>query len=498
MPVTQSTFIRTSAVLLVVGLLALLGIVGTTMWLVERAQHYFDEVLEERDLRTAATSLRITLHELESSQRGFILTGEESYLDPYSEAQERVIPVFARLREALQRHLEYKDKLDQFLPELEQKIQEMQRTIELVREGRKAEAIQIIATDRGKEIMDDARVLLREIVRAADSGLTLGIEEQRRSTSLLYLVAIVGGVLIVGVVGGSVWMALSYTRDLLTARSEVVALNQGLEQRVQDRTQDLIRANEEVQRFAYIVTHDLRAPLVNIMGFTSELTETMKSIQAYVLSDGAPLSEQEIHEARIAASEDMPEAIGFIRKSTRKMDTLINAILKISRDGKRPLKPESIDLATLLEANLGSIQHQVVDGHGSTALSVQVDQIVSDRMSLDQIIGNLLDNAVKYKSPERPIAIKVTADRAPGRRVRIDVADNGRGIAPEDHQRVFDLFRRSGLQDQQGEGIGLAHVRTLARSLGGDITLSSHHGQGTTFSVLLPIDVRTVTRTSAT
>src|SRR5690606_9425156 len=116
--------------------------------------------------------------------------------------------------------------------------------------------------------------------------------------------------------------------------------------------------------FAYIVTHDLRAPLVNIMGFTSELDETMKSIQAYVLADGNTLSEQEIANARLAASEDLPEAISFIRSSTRKMDTLINAILKISRDGKRPIRPEEIDLEELLEANLATIQHQVLEADG--------------------------------------------------------------------------------------------------------------------------------------
>jgi hypothetical protein len=90
--------------------------------------------------------------------------------------------------------------------------------------------------------------------------------------------------------------------------------------RVSERTEELVRANEEIQRFAYIVTHDLRAPLVNIMGFTSELDETMQSIQKYVLAEGGTLEEHEIHEARQAASEDLPEAIGFIRSSTKKMD----------------------------------------------------------------------------------------------------------------------------------------------------------------------------------
>jgi signal transduction histidine kinase len=74
--------------------------------------------------------------------------------------------------------------------------------------------------------------------------------------------------------------------------------------------------------------------------------------------------------------------------------------------------------------------------------------------------------------------------------VAIDVEDNGRGIAAQDHERVFDLFRRAGAQDKPGEGIGLAHVRTMARNLGGDITLKSELGRGATFTLRLPRDTR--------
>ena len=136
-------------------------------------------------------------------------------------------------------------------------------------------------------------------------------------------------------------MVLRYTRELDRARAEVEALNTDLEGRVAERTDDLRRANEEVQRFAYIVTHDLRAPLVNIMGFTSELEAGLKPDQTLSWPSSPDDSDDPvIAEARQAALEDLPEAIGFIRSSTRKMDALINAILKISREGRRQLKPE--------------------------------------------------------------------------------------------------------------------------------------------------------------
>ena len=117
----------------------------------------------------------------------------------------------------------------------------------------------------------------------------------------------------------------------------------------------------------------------------------------------------------------------------------------------------------------------------------ELPEIVADRLAVEQIFGNLIDNALKYLSPERPGRIEISADAASGGRVRFHVRDNGRGIAPQDHARVFELFRRSGVQDRPGEGIGLAHVKALVRSLGGRIEVSSELGEGTTFTVTLPL-----------
>jgi signal transduction histidine kinase len=104
---------------------------------------------------------------------------------------------------------------------------------------------------------------------------------------------------------------------------------------------------------------------------------------------------------------------------------------------------------------------------------------------LEQIFSNLLDNALKYLRDGVPGRVAVTGRSSPAGLV-YEVRDNGRGIAPKDRERVFELFRRSGVQDRAGEGIGLAHVRTLVRRLGGTITLASEFGQGSTFTITLP------------
>jgi signal transduction histidine kinase len=329
------------------------------------------------------------------------------------------------------------------------------------------------------------------LIDLSETKVTASLDQQRLNISYLRSVTLVSALAIALIVGGSAWTVLLYTKQLAEAQIQVSALNAGLEDRVRERTADLGRANDEIQRFAYIVTHDLRAPLVNIMGFTSELETGLADVRAYVEQNEGTRDEALAKAAGLAASQDMPEAIGFIRASTGKMDGLINAILKLSREGRRTLKPESLELGSLLLAAAANIHHQVVEIGGEIAIEAAIRPLVSDRLALEQIFGNLLENAVKYSQPGRSLRVRVRAKEQRGR-VLIEIEDNGRGIAAQDHERVFDLFRRAGAQDQRGEGIGLAHVRVIVRNLGGEITLKSALGQGTTFTVSLPRDLREV------
>ena len=173
----------------------------------------------------------------------------------------------------------------------------------------------------------------------------------------------------------------------------------------------------------------------------------------------------------------MPEALGFIRSSTQKMDRLINAILKLSREGRRQLTPEPIDLAAMVGTQRQSLAQQIAGREATLVVDGTLPPLVSDKLAIEQIFGNLIENAVKYLSPGRPGRIVVTG-RAEGDWLTYNIADNGRGIDTRDFERVFELFRRSGEQNTQGEGIGLAYVRNLARRLGGNVTVRSVLGRG--------------------
>ena len=185
-------------------------------------------------------------------------------------------------------------------------------------------------------------------------------------------------------------------------------------------------------------------------------------------------------------TSDLPESLGFIRASTQKMDRLINAILRLSREGRRVLTPERVELSRLLGGVADSLKHRADELGAVIEIAPNLPTVVSDRLALEQIFSNLIENALKYLKPGRAGRIEVSAHRR-GERVVVEVADNGRGIHPKDHARIFDLFRRSGAQDQPGEGIGLAHVRALGYRLGGTVTVDSALDAGATFRVSLPV-----------
>ena len=130
-----------------------------------------------------------------------------------------------------------------------------------------------------------------------------------------------------------------------------------------------------------------------------------------------------------------------------------------------------IETRELIEAIVQTLAHQAAEAQAEIHIA-PLPPIVSDRLALEQIFSNLIDNAIKYLKPGVPGEIAIRGRTKLGFAM-FEITDNGRGIDPKDHQRIFDLFRRAGTQDRPGQGIGLAHVRALVRRLGGTMSVSS-------------------------
>jgi len=275
---------------------------------------------------------------------------------------------------------------------------------------------------------------------------------------------------------GKIYGFVGLGRDI-TARKRA-------EEQLERYSAELVQSNEELKRFAYIVSHDLRAPLVNLKGFAGELASSLNVIRPAFETLSPHLDEKQRSVVATAFQTDLPEALGFIDASVTRMDHFINALLTLSRLGRRKLDLERINMEALVQTTLETLAHQIEQRQVQVTVG-SLPELVADRTSLEQILGNILNNAILYLEPDRPGEIEITGERNADETI-FRVRDNGRGIAVEDMDKVFTPFRRAGKQDVPGEGMGLAYVQTLVRRHDGRIWCESEPGVGTTFSFALP------------
>jgi signal transduction histidine kinase len=252
------------------------------------------------------------------------------------------------------------------------------------------------------------------------------------------------------------------------------------ERQLRRYAEELEKRNDDIRNFAYIVSHDLRAPLVNLKGFSAELRAAVNEVKPFMAGLVPQLPEGERQRVQMAMDEDVPEALEFIEHSVTRMDTFLSAVLQLSRFGRRELDFESVDVNAVAKDVLDSLRHQI-ERQGITVTLAPLPTVVADRTSIEQILNNLLSNAVKYLDPDRPGKIDVYAEQTEDE-TTFFVRDNGRGIATEDFDKVLMPFRRAGRQDVPGEGVGLSYADTLVRRHDGRLLFESELGAGSTFS----------------
>jgi PAS domain S-box-containing protein len=272
--------------------------------------------------------------------------------------------------------------------------------------------------------------------------------------------------------------------ELKRAQEAIQRAHDELEIRVRERTADLRAANDELTSFTHILSHDLRSPLVNLKGFAGELEAAAQTLSANLNGALSTLGEAESAKVAQVLQKDVPEALKFIDTAVSRMDYLTSAVLKLARLGRRELDIEPIDMNELVQSIVDSLSHQIRQQNATVKVG-NLPPVVADRVALEQILGNLLANAVLYLHPDRPGEIEVTGE-CKNRDMVFHVRDNGRGIAADDRHKIFEPFRRAGPSDVPGEGMGLAYVQTLLRKHGGRIWFESKLGEGTTFSFSIP------------
>jgi signal transduction histidine kinase len=481
--------------LLSAGFLVLVAISAASVLLVNKARDDSGWVIHTVEVENQTNTLLLEIRRAESAARGYLLTRGPEFLSDHETAVAEIMPELDKLGELTRDNPVQIENIRKLRPAIEIRLGQFAEEMALVKRGEPDNAIALVrdaaATNTTATIRDIADGMRAE----EEQLLALRTANADRSQRLASTVTIAGSGFVIALAGISIFLVRRESQARDNAEAQLRDYNLNLEATVDERTADLREANDEIQRFAYIVSHDLRSPLVNIMGFTSELEELRGDIfrriaaLAQVANEPvpplAPDLEPELDGQDKQLSADFSEALGFIKSSIAKMDRLITAILNLTREGRREFVPVKIDTRELIEAIVTTMAHQASEADAQIRIEPLPD-IVSDRLALEQIFSNLIDNALKYLKPGVPGDISVRGRTKLGFAI-FEVADNGRGIDPKDHQRIFDLFRRAGTQDRPGQGIGLAHVRALVRRLGGTMSVSSELHNGSTFTITLPI-----------
>lgn len=237
-----------------------------------------------------------------------------------------------------------------------------------------------------------------------------------------------------------------------------------VEKELEKKAAALVRSNDELKQFVYIASHDLQEPLRMVANYAQLLARR----------------------CRDKFDQDEKEFIGYVAGGAEMMQGLIADLLTYSRVSLKEKDLASVDFNKIIDQVLVNHLGQAVKESGARVTFDRLPTITADAPQMVQLFQNLIGNAIKYHSAKTP-QVMISAQKN-GQQWQFSVADNGIGIAPEFHERIFMIFERLHSRDKfQGTGVGLAICKKIVEKHGGRIWLESQEGQGTTFHFILPI-----------
>jgi two-component sensor histidine kinase len=443
MPISVRFVVRSTIGLLAVGFLALFGIVGMTSWLNERARQNFDDVVRVRDIRSAAVELRDALRTAESSQRGYVVNGNEIYLAPYDAAKaqaRRQLETLKRLSPADAATARVFSRLNDVTAD---KIAEMDQTIALKKDRKDAETLAVFRSNRGKALMDEANLFLTSIIQSADLRLTSGVDEQRANTAMLRWASIAGGVLIVLVVAIVVVTVTRYTSETRQARDEVRNINATLEERVKRRTADLASARDRAEVLLAEVNHRVANSLT--------LVASLVNLQSKAMSDQAAKNALAETQGRIHAISLLHRRLysaGDVRVVA--LDQYLSSLL------------DHLETSMRAEGHTASLRYDIAPLMLATDAAINLGVVVTEWVT----------NAFKYAYPDHPGEVRVHLVCLADGCATLSVADDGVGRPPD--------------APIKGTGLGTRIVSAMAATMKGQVAYGGETGTAARMTFPLP------------
>ena len=277
------------------------------------------------------------------------------------------------------------------------------------------------------------------------------------------------------------------TAELAAAKAHIERLNADLAGHLQELAQaneDLNQKNRENETFVYSVSHDLRSPLVNLQGFSKELDLACQSLRALICN--CEVADSVRQEAIATIEDDVGPSVRFIQSGVMRLSSIIDSLLRLSRAGRVEYRREPLNVYDVVMRIIESLSGTIADCGVAITLR-EIPRAYGDASAVEQVFANLVSNAIKYLDRSRPGEIEVgSLPNAADGQCTYYVRDNGLGIDPAYHEKIFQAFQRVHPHVASGEGMGLAIVRRVVERHGGRVWFESTPGSGTTFFVALP------------
>jgi signal transduction histidine kinase len=418
-----------------------------------------------RKLETVLSSVK----DAETGQRGYLLTGRESYLEPHNLAVKTMPQQIVALKRLTAAEPAQQQQLSLLEPLIAKKFAELQGTIDLRKSRGFDAAAQVVLTNQGKELMDQIRTTIQQMQSKQSEQLQTWLKAKEAQSDQLQL-TFLGGILLTLFAFYLVYRAVQQeTRERKQAEASYQKLNEQLEARVQERTAALKEANaslaysnRELEQFAYVASHDLQEPLRAVNSYAQLIARK--------------------YQGNLDAKAD--KYIGYIMEGATRMQQLINDLLEFSRIGTRS---KALKL-TACEAVLNQVAENLriaIAEHQAIITHDPLPTVMGDETQLIQLLQNLIGNAIKFRREEPP-QVHVSAQQ--GQREWVfSIHDNGIGMESEYFDRIFTIFQRlHSRAEYPGTGIGLAVCKKIVERHGGRIWVESESGVGTTFYFTIP------------
>lgn len=439
-------------------------------------------VLHTKSIQNGLSEILLLIVDAETGQRGYVITADPIYLEPYNKARANLPAKQDTVRNLIAGQIGQTDHFIAVEVLIRDRLEILDQSIEMVRSDQVKRAEESILSGKGKAIMDRLRAAIHDLdlnVELLTKNRTTDANVKYRITIVTNIVGTTIALAIVGLAFRIVHLELERRKK---AEAAVQAFADRLETTIATRTEslrqttaELLRSNQELEKFAYVASHDLQEPLRKIQTFGNRLKQKAGDI----------------------LDETCRNYLERMESSATRMRTLIDDLLSYSRITSQGKPFAVVDLSQIVSGVLSDLEIRIEECHGKIVVG-SLPTIHADPTQMRQLFQNLLSNSLKFRRPGVAPRITIRAMAAidlsfiavptpPTTGWRITIGDNGIGFDPTYSERIFELFQRLHERGEfEGTGIGLAICRKIVERHGGQMVAIGNPDVGSEFVFDLP------------